>query len=79
MKKVRYNFKTRKHYKPSCPQQGEGNIVAKEAKMNQTALSICEMRSTPPVTSTTTLTFIEPFEGKSSSEKDVVTGLHGLW
>ena len=59
MKQVKYNFETRKAFiHHVITQQGEGHIVANEAKMNADNSFTCVMRSIPPVTGTTILTFI---------------------
>jgi lipopolysaccharide assembly outer membrane protein LptD (OstA) len=76
MKKVRYNFKTRKAFiNQVVTQQGEGNIVAKEAKMNadrsfymrNAKYTTCDQHDHPHF-------YLNLSKAKVRPEKDVVTG-----
>lgn len=76
MKKVRYNFKTRKAFIHNVvTQQGEGHIVANEAKMNadnsfymrNAKYTTCDKHDHPHF-------FLNLSKAKVRPEKDVVTG-----
>lgn len=76
MKKVRYNFKTRKAFINNVvTQQGEGNIVANEAKMNadnsfymrNAKYTTCDKHDHPHF-------YLNLSKAKVRPEKDVVTG-----
>ncbi|NLX65286.1 MAG: LPS-assembly protein LptD, partial [Bacteroidales bacterium] len=76
MKKVRYNFETRKAFIHNVvTQQGEGNIVANEAKMNpdnsfymrNAKYTTCEQHDHPHF-------YLNLSKAKVRPDKDVVTG-----
>ena len=76
MKKVRYNFETRKAFiNHVVTQQGEGNIVANEAKMNadnsfymrNAKYTTCDLHDHPHF-------YLNLSKAKVRPEKDVVTG-----